>query len=238
MALEFNCAAMKNKLHPWKSGATPTRKDVLDTVVLVLEDAKVVFNKSVKRLYKPYKYTSKDELPSHRAAQAAGFRKDCISFLQNYVDSQLVLFFGGVDGLQDYYKDNREKIHQVLADGFVTVESKRRLNDNSVVHEAVSNSWTWGGMGGWEFSTRIYLWCIFLFIPIWWLEAIPRGIVWLCYLFRSDEYLGLRCLQTEKAARNVSVRLYAREDAVAILDQAINLIKGNVFKPSPEKDQT
>ena len=226
MSQEFNGAALKNNLRPWKSGAKPVRKEVLDAVVLVLEDAKVVFNQSVKRLYKPYKYTSKDELPSHRAAQAAGFRKDCISFLQNYVDSQIVLFFGGVDGLQDYYKDNREKIHQVLADGFVTVESKRRLNDNSAVHGDVFNSWKWGNNESWDFSTRIFLWCTFILIPFLWLEAIPRGIVWLCYLFRSDEYLGLRCLQTEKAARNVSVRLYAREDAVTIIDQAINMVKG------------
>ena len=226
MAQEFKEIAIKNNLRPWKLGGKLISKDVLDTMSLVLEDAKVAFNKSVKRLYKPYKYTSKDELPSYRAAQAAGFRKACVRFLQDYVDSQIALFFDGVDGLQDFYKGNRERIHQVLADGFVMCECKRRLNDNSAVHGDVFNSWQWGNNEGWDFSSRIFLWLVFIIVPCLWFEVVTRGIVWLCYLFRSDEYLGLRCLQTEKAARNVSIRLYAREDAVAIVDQAINLIKG------------
>lgn len=200
-------------------------KDVLDAIILILEDSKVVFNKSVKRLYKCHGYSKKDELPSSRAKHAAKFRCECAKFLQDYVDCQVDIFGGSVSGLQEFYNSIRDEIHNIFSDGFMNTEIKRRLNDDSILISPPE-----------EFVDILAdLLGDIIFFPV----PVCAGIIWLYYLFQDREYVGyLRRYQSKRMAKNLSIRLYARKDAVDVIDRAINYFRRYYDKSQLKIDNT
>lgn len=198
--------------------------EIKDVMSLICGDAKVAFCRNIKKLYRPHRYSGKDVMPSHCAHEAAGLKKDCVDFLQRYIDEAVEQFASTTDGLSDWYSEAKSKVASVLSSGFREVERRRRMNGNirEILHLHI------------EFQIDVgFCACLFglLFFPltlaVWLFDMLRWGVK----NFGPDEFSGLdvaaipiTCFRTANSSKNASIREYARDEAGEVLDQVVRVV--------------
>lgn len=204
------------KINAFKNVKTTT--EIKDAISLICGDAMVVFDREIVELYYPYRYSSEDEMPSHRARQAVALRKSCQNFFGKYLDKQVEIFSESTSGLSEFYSQNRGRLLGVIDDGFVVVEQKRRQNDlKDLVHPTVERRGFWISI-----VTIIYF-------PIWFpVYALIDILLYVKSIFSSNHYYDgwvTTILYTENRRKNQSVRNFARDEAKSVLERIRKIVE-------------
>lgn len=198
------------KINAFKNVKTTT--EIKDAISLICGDAMVVFDREIVELYYPYRYSSEDEMPSHRARQAVALRKSCQNFFGKYLDKQVEIFSESTSGLSEFYSQNRGRLLGVIDDGFVVVEQKRRQNDlKDLVHPDIKKRGFFDSLG------------IFVYFPILFpAAALIDILLYVKSIFSRNHYydcLVATLLDTANRRKNQSVRNFARDEAKRVLDR-------------------
>jgi len=185
--------------------------EIVDTICLIAEDAKVAFNSQVKRIYRPHKYGRRDCMATYRAQQAKELKNKCFRYLQEYFDGRIEKFDKSVDGLAEHYGRIRKTVYDIFSTEFAGVETLRREEHPDGVRRE---------------ETFFDILFMLVFLPVAVILMILSLCCWLGYLFRADEFDGyIETMRTQRSWENLWIRNCMRNNAISSLDRVMKLVR-------------